>query len=393
MKTTNDIIQRYFDIERVDEERREVSGYFFTEESAGDGWTIMRSAMEEATRDYMDMPSVRQMHTPSLGIAGKALNVEWKPSGGYVTAKIVDDQAWEKVKENVYRGFSIGAKAIKRSGSKVTKVRLMEISLVDLPQDYGCKFDLFRAEDFTNEPNEALPDEKVSEMTGTDEYLPGTGEIKVDGFGETEEIPSDSKPTLDPNFDNLETVPFSENLTKLFEEFRQKFLGLIPKEFVQQVEEDKETFEPGEVAASEGEDEGTSGRIGYEENEDNIEATLHESQTDLPEGPMKEECSITEDPMAVQRDEDGFTDIERSELLEKINKLQADLEIVTGENVSLKDTLVRVESKVTELENQPSRTAPVLFPDATKPKVQVEKPRDEEARLRLAAQLNKEKNS
>jgi hypothetical protein len=59
------------------------------------------------------------------------------PSGGqglWIGAKIVDDAAWTKVAEGVYRGLSIGGEKLHKSGCEIDQIRIVEISLVDLTE-------------------------------------------------------------------------------------------------------------------------------------------------------------------------------------------------------------------------------------------------------------------
>lgn len=138
----------YADIQRVDEEQRMVWGYASTEQRALDGLVITREAMSAALDDYMEYANIREMHQPSAaGVAREGLVDD---VGLWIGAYIVDDNAWKKVVERVYKGFSIGAKITERDEDDKTLIRgisLREISLVDRPADPGARFDYFRAAD------------------------------------------------------------------------------------------------------------------------------------------------------------------------------------------------------------------------------------------------------
>jgi hypothetical protein len=54
----------------------------------------------------------------------------------------VDDDAWKKVKEEVYAGFSIGGRKTSTQDNTVTALQLTEISLVDRPANPECVIEL-----------------------------------------------------------------------------------------------------------------------------------------------------------------------------------------------------------------------------------------------------------
>jgi hypothetical protein len=67
--------------------------------------------------------------------------------GLHIAAKVVDDEAWEKVKEGVYKGFSIGGRVTQRDpGNRkiITGLELSEISLVDRPANPDAIIDLYK---------------------------------------------------------------------------------------------------------------------------------------------------------------------------------------------------------------------------------------------------------
>lgn len=82
--------------------------------------------------------NIREMHGEA---AGKALDVLVEGDTTYLVAKVVDAGAWSKVKEGVYKGFSIGGRVVKarlekmggRIVRRITELLLTEISLVDRP--------------------------------------------------------------------------------------------------------------------------------------------------------------------------------------------------------------------------------------------------------------------
>lgn len=122
-------------ITRVDEETREVEGYAFVNEVVpGEGGIrLKRTAMEAATEDYMKWAAVREMHQPSA--VGTALEARWDEKGLVIRSKIVDDAAWEKVKEGVYKAYSVGVQPRVMRGKDVEACTHIETSLVDRPKD------------------------------------------------------------------------------------------------------------------------------------------------------------------------------------------------------------------------------------------------------------------
>src|SRR5436190_18664559 len=119
----------YWPIAKVDGEQRMVWGYASTEAEDDQGEMISRAALAAALDDYMRFANIREMHQPSaVGIATEAAIDD---KGLYLGAKIVDAEAWQKVVEGVYRGFSIGGKVTARDPADrriITALCLTEIS-------------------------------------------------------------------------------------------------------------------------------------------------------------------------------------------------------------------------------------------------------------------------
>src|SRR6202044_2202190 len=150
MKTTLNPIYVDFPISRVDDEQRIVEGIAFANEVVpGEGGIrLKRSAMMAATSDYLKNGTCREMHQPSA--VGTPLSVVWEGEKGseraLLTAKIVDDAAWKKVKEGVYKGFSIGVIPRVMRGKDVEACSWWDTSLVDVGKDRDAKFTVFRVE-------------------------------------------------------------------------------------------------------------------------------------------------------------------------------------------------------------------------------------------------------
>jgi phage head maturation protease len=135
----------YAEIMKTDDEKRMVYGYASTETLDSQEEKVSKEAVADALTDYMKWANIREMHQPSaVGIAKEA---EIDDKGLYVVAKVVDDEAWNKVKEGVYKGFSLGGKKLTKVDEVITALKLTEISLVDRPANPDCKFDVWKAED------------------------------------------------------------------------------------------------------------------------------------------------------------------------------------------------------------------------------------------------------
>lgn len=168
----------FFAIAKRDDEQRIVEGIASTEQlddQGGvwksqfyDGDLVDPQALTTALPDYMAWANLREMHQPSaVGTVLKA----WIADGAlHIVAKIVDDTAWQKVVEGVYKGFSIGGKCLdavlQKLGDKIarriTALKLTEISLVDRPANPDARITLWKGADIMD------PTEEVAKAAGGD---------------------------------------------------------------------------------------------------------------------------------------------------------------------------------------------------------------------------------
>lgn len=138
-------IQKYYaPITKLDEELRMVWGYASTEAVDHDGEIISADAIRAAWDDYMKFANVREMHQPLA--AGTVKEYSFDDKGVFIGAHIVDDVAWKKVKEKVYKGFSIGGDLTSYDpvNKTVTGITLVEISLVDRPANPEALIEIFK---------------------------------------------------------------------------------------------------------------------------------------------------------------------------------------------------------------------------------------------------------
>src|SRR5262249_3497490 len=155
-------LQIFARLTKVDEVRHEVtgvlaeeapdkSGEIFDYESSKPFFKAWNAEFEKAT-EGRSLGNVREMHQPVA--VGKFVRVEYEDAAKQivVTAKIVDRDAWQKVTEGVYTGFSIGGKYVKswRDGEFVRyTAEPNEGSLVDNPCMYGAHFSAIKADGTT----------------------------------------------------------------------------------------------------------------------------------------------------------------------------------------------------------------------------------------------------
>jgi hypothetical protein len=116
------------------------------------GEIVERKAIEEALPGYLghwdveknrfQYGNIREMHQPSA--VGKTMAAHMDDQGLFIDTKVVDSEAWEKVKEGVYAGFSIGGRVIERKDNRIKRLKLSEISLVDRPANPKSTFTMVK---------------------------------------------------------------------------------------------------------------------------------------------------------------------------------------------------------------------------------------------------------
>lgn len=144
----------FAEICKVDDEKRMVYGYASTEALDSQGEVVTKSAMAEALDDYMKFANIREMHQPSA--VGVAKSAEMDDKGCFISAHVVDDSAWAKVKAGVYKGFSIGGKAIAKAEGIISSLKLSEISLVDRPANPEALITVWKADGVAPTPEQAV---------------------------------------------------------------------------------------------------------------------------------------------------------------------------------------------------------------------------------------------
>ncbi len=136
-------IRFFIPLSKVDKEKRIVSGYASTPTKDMDGEIVTLDAIKKALPGYMNWRNIREMHR--LSAVGTTEEAHVDKVGLYISAKIVDDAAWKKCLEGVYKGFSIGGRKLEKVGDEITEIELSEISVVDRPANPDAVFALAKS--------------------------------------------------------------------------------------------------------------------------------------------------------------------------------------------------------------------------------------------------------
>lgn len=138
----NDNFQIFIPFSKANKDKKMVYGYASTEAVDSQGEIVSKKAIAQALPDYMKFGNIREMHQPSAVGKAKSANIDDK--GLFLGAKVVDKEAWEKVKEGVYNGFSIGGRKLAQVGNTIKSLKLSEISLVDRPANPDAVFTMVK---------------------------------------------------------------------------------------------------------------------------------------------------------------------------------------------------------------------------------------------------------
>ena len=175
-------------IESVSDGTIKVYGVASSESRDNDGEVIKADAIRGAIPEYMRFPAIREMH--KLDAAGRALEVDCGDDGfTRVVAHVVDPVAVQKVKAQVYTGFSIGGRALERDEhdkKTITKMSMHEISLVDRPCNPDAKLDLWKADEMQKLDDTAAAgaSEQAAGGTFSEPKNPGSGVNNYDLEGQ-----------------------------------------------------------------------------------------------------------------------------------------------------------------------------------------------------------------
>lgn len=146
----------FLPIEKVDAAQRMVYGWASVATQNGkalkdlQGEIVPLDAIKAALPGWMEWGGpIRAMHQPiAAGTTKHAEIIEGQDKekeGLYIGAFIGDDREWQKVVDEIYRGFSIGGEKLEKIGDTITRLNLYEVSLVDRPANPAARIDVFKA--------------------------------------------------------------------------------------------------------------------------------------------------------------------------------------------------------------------------------------------------------
>jgi len=149
---------------RIAEDEQIVEGIASSEALDSYGDIVRITAIKEALPEYMEFANLRAMHSNIAAGIITDTKIDDTEKIFYITAKVVDKAEWEKVKEKVYKGFSIGGiieewepimvevedkdgnkYEVFAGGYEITKIKLVEISLVDRPANPDSLISSYKA--------------------------------------------------------------------------------------------------------------------------------------------------------------------------------------------------------------------------------------------------------
>jgi hypothetical protein len=200
------------------------------------GETITKDAMAKAWEDYMQFGNIREMHQPSA--VGVVKEYQFDDVGVQIGVYVVDDMAWKKVVEEVYKGFSIGGSKLPGGYDVATKtitaLKLTEISLVDRPANPGALITMWKAdqlentvmdkEDVKNEHVDKIADmltkgtitpERLVELASADIAKAAEPEVVADVVKDAEVVVDVTKEVKDPIVVDANTVPQADTTEKV----------------------------------------------------------------------------------------------------------------------------------------------------------------------------------
>ena len=137
-------------VAKGDDDARTVSGYVSSPSVDCDEQIVDQDWLKGELPTWMaSWGNIREMHQAKA--VGKAQTVDLTTTPGpYLTTKIIDDDAWKKVKAGVYNGFSVGIKSPRiifdgtAKNGRINGGTLVEVSIVDRPANDAAKFVLVK---------------------------------------------------------------------------------------------------------------------------------------------------------------------------------------------------------------------------------------------------------
>ena len=145
-------LRRYVPFHKVDEEQRMVWGRATDETVDSEFDVIDYGATKAAVAEWTQWRNIREMHQPSAVGVAVEITLDDAAKALDLGVRVVDDEAWRKVKEGVYKGFSVAGLVFdvvmtKLDGQdirRITRYALTEISLVDRPANPSARFSMLK---------------------------------------------------------------------------------------------------------------------------------------------------------------------------------------------------------------------------------------------------------
>ena len=185
-----DDIKIFVGFTKKDDEKHEVHGYASSETLDSQGEVVEKEAIIKALPGYLGDPdpitgrflfgNLREMHQPSA--VGKTVHAKVDNKGLFIKGKVVDKDAWEKVKEGVYTGFSIGGRVLEQVKNRIKAIKLSEISLVDRPANPDALFSMVKIDDKGKITESQVNKDMIMTPMGANEDSSGMDPINTAGF-------------------------------------------------------------------------------------------------------------------------------------------------------------------------------------------------------------------
>ncbi len=148
-------------------ERRIIAGYASVEIKDDYGTIITREALKMALPEYMKNPILRYQHQPEpIGKVlweyktenGEILKTGVDDKGLFIVGEIINDpdakkanEVWALIKNGIITGFSVGGQVLDTErgidATYITRIKLFEVSVVDLPANEKSHFKIYRNEE------------------------------------------------------------------------------------------------------------------------------------------------------------------------------------------------------------------------------------------------------
>jgi hypothetical protein len=223
---------------KVDEARRLVYGVATSEapdhslEIMDYGWSKPNFIKWQRTMQKMSQGksqgNLREMHEPKAAGVIRSVSYDDKGKRIFVTAEVVDDQAWRKVMKGVYTGFSIGGSyGKKKRVGPYTRYEAIptEISLADYPQNPESILELVKAAGVTMKVPVGTDLRKAKRGDKEGHPFRGNQHVQAGEYQGSEE----ERPDISDSGDDEEALAYAEEQAEA-DEFRSQLKGYSDRE-------------------------------------------------------------------------------------------------------------------------------------------------------------------